>query len=88
MLAAAQDKLTKLQVRRDAAAAYVPVDVRNEGDGAATAVVLEVSAGEGDGSTTVIDYLAGHERARVVARVAVAESVPRFDARVRSYQEP
>ncbi len=75
-------------IRRDAGATYVPVDLRNEGDGAATAVVLEVSAGEGDASTTVIDYLAGHERARVVARVAAADSVSRFDARVLSYQEP
>lgn len=76
------------EVRREAGAAYVPVDVRNVGDRPASAVVLQVSSAEEETMSTVVDYLAGHERARVVVRVEGAAASPGFRARVRSYQEP
>jgi uncharacterized protein (TIGR02588 family) len=76
------------EVRPEGEAAYVPVDVQNLGDRPATAVVLQVSGVEGEAASTVIDYLAGHERARVVVVVEGGAASPAFRVRIRSYQEP
>lgn len=80
--------VVEAEVRRERGEAYVPVDVENGGDRAASAVVLEVAGAGGEPSITVIDYLAGGEKARVVVLVEEASAGPDFRARVRSYQEP
>ncbi|HUP20895.1 MAG TPA: hypothetical protein VM778_13230 [Gemmatimonadota bacterium] len=80
--------VVQFEVRPEGEAVYVPVDVRNVGDRPATAVVLQVSGAEGEAASTVIDYLAGGERARVVVLVEGGAASPAFRVRVRSYQEP
>lgn len=80
--------VVEAEVRREGGVAYVPVDIENGGDRAASAVVVEVAGAAGEPATTVVDYLAGGERARVVVLAEGAAAGPGFRARVRSYQEP
>jgi uncharacterized protein (TIGR02588 family) len=76
------------EFRRDDGQSYVPIDVANGGDEAATEVVLEIMPEPpGAGLQTIVDYLAGGESRRIVALVG-SGAAGSFRVRVVSYQEP
>lgn len=76
------------EIRRDDGQSYVPIEVANEGEDAASGIVLEVAPEAADaGLQTIVDYLAGGESRRVVALVR-SDRADSFRVRVVSYQEP
>lgn len=68
---------------------YVPIDVRNLGDLAATEIVIEAGdEGTGGVATATIDYLAGGERQRIYIALPDNPVESPVTPRVVTFQEP
>lgn len=94
--AALETRVRQDAIRSSGAFWYVPVEVRNAGDRAAMAVVVETAlerSADSEGNAPVaseitLDYLAGHERRLFYAILPVDPRGGQLSARVLSYQEP